>query len=85
MPNTPSKVEKQQVLIITFANTTQAMTMEEKCQAYHLPGELIPVPRAIKASCGLAWRTVPEQKEILSQMMKKERIKAEKVVLYPMK
>lgn len=80
MPNTSPA---QQVLLITFANTTQAMAMEEKCHAHGLPGELVPVPRAVKASCGLAWQTTPAQKAALQQMMKTERIKAEKFVLWP--
>lgn len=69
-------------LFITFSNTTQAMTMEEKCARYQLPGQLVPVPRDIKASCGLAWKTTPEQKDAISQMMKKEKIRSEKFVLH---
>lgn len=79
----PLTSPNQQALYITFANTTQAMTMEEKCQAYGIPGQLVPVPRSIKASCGLTWQTTPAQKEPIRQMMKKEKIKAEKFVLWP--
>ncbi len=70
-------------LFITFGNTTQAMSMEEKCARYRLPGQLVPVPRDIKASCGLAWKTTPEQKESLTAMMKKEKIRWEKCILHP--
>lgn len=73
----------EQALYITFGNTTQAMNMEEHCSRYGLPGQLVPVPRDIKASCGLAWKTTPEQKGPLQQMMKKEKIRSEKFVLHP--
>lgn len=35
----------------------------------HLPGRLIPVPREITASCGLAWKAAPEEEELLLQQM----------------
>lgn len=73
----------EKALFITFSNTTQAMNMEECCSKYGLPGQLVPVPRDIKASCGLAWKTTPEQKEPLAQMMKREKIRPEKFVLQP--
>lgn len=78
-PSNPS----ENALYITFGNTTQAMNMEAYCSRYGLPGQLVPVPRDIKASCGLAWKTTPEQKEPLQQMMKKEKIRSEKFVLHP--
>ena len=71
----------EKALYITFGNTTQAMNMEEHCGRYGLPGQLVPVPRDIKASCGLAWKTTPEQKTPLEQMMKKEKIRPENFVL----
>ncbi len=78
-PTKPS----EKILFITFGNTTQAMNMEEKCARYGLPGQLVPVPRDMKASCGLAWKTTPEQKDALSEMMKKEKIHPEKFIFRP--
>lgn len=80
---TKPSAESGNTLFVTFGNTTQAMTMEEKCAAYGLPGALVPVPREIKASCGLAWKTTSDQKEALTQMIKKEKIKTEKFVVRP--
>ena len=73
----------EKALYITFGNTTQAMNMEERCKQYNFPGQLVPVPRDIKASCGLAWKTTPEQKGPLEAMMKREKIRAEKFISRP--
>lgn len=47
--------QKKLQLIITFHTTTEAMAAENFCKLHQLPGRLIPVPRQITASCGLAW------------------------------
>ena len=48
--------EKKKYRILTFRTTTDAMTMEKACRQNGIPGRMIPVPREISASCGLAWR-----------------------------
>ena len=58
-------LKKKPALIITFATTTQAMAMEKYCARQNLPGRLIPVPREITAGCGLSWKALPEEKELL--------------------
>ena len=58
-------LKKKPALIITFATTTQAMAMEAFCAREHLPGRLIPVPREITAGCGLSWKALPEEQELL--------------------
>lgn len=55
--------EKKAALVVTFAATTDAMAMERYCLKENLPGRLIPIPREIHAGCGLAWKTLPEEKE----------------------
>lgn len=47
---------KKRYVILTFRTTTDAMALENACQAQGLPGRMIPVPREITAGCGLAWR-----------------------------
>lgn len=47
---------KQSYVVITFHSTTDAMAMKRRCGELGIPGRLIPVPREISASCGLAWR-----------------------------
>ena len=58
-------LKKKPALIITFATTTQAMAMESFCARENLPGRLIPVPREITAGCGLSWKALPEEKDLL--------------------
>lgn len=52
-------------LIATFPTTTAAIAMERDCRRAGLPGKLIPVPRSISASCGMAWCALPEEREVL--------------------
>ena len=47
--------EKVLTTVVTFGTTTQAIAMERECKKAGFEGRLIPVPREISASCGLAW------------------------------
>jgi hypothetical protein len=49
--------EKKLWLLATFRTTAGAIAMEKYAAEAGLPGRLIPVPRAITADCGMAWRT----------------------------
>lgn len=69
--------EKQLALIVTFPTTTEAILMEKACREGGLPGRLIPVPRAISASCGMAWYASTEAREALEQKVQSEGITAE--------
>lgn len=62
-------LKKKPTLIITFATTTQAMAVEKFCAQNGLPGRLIPVPREITAGCGLSWKALPEEKELLTSAL----------------
>lgn len=42
-------------LYITFENTTEAIRFGRAAEAAELPGRLVPTPRHIQVSCGLAW------------------------------
>lgn len=55
--------EKAPALVVTFHTTTTAMAAEALLQKRALPGRIIPVPRAITAGCGLAWKAPPEAGE----------------------
>ena len=56
---------KAPALVISFANVTEALAVENACKAVGLPGRIIPVPREITAGCGLAWKAAPEDREML--------------------
>ena len=66
---------KKPTLFITFATTTQAMAMESFCARENLPGRLIPVPRQITAGCGLSWKALPQEQELLLSAMEKGGLK----------
>jgi hypothetical protein len=66
--------EKVTRLVIAFNTTTAAITMEKLCKEAVFGGRLIPVPRQISASCGLAWMAELDQREAL------EKLTAEKAV-----
>lgn len=63
---------KELQCIITFHATTEAMAFEEAAKAEGFKGRLIPVPTAITAGCGLAWRDSPESKDHLLQFIRDE-------------
>ena len=65
-------LKKKLSLILTFATTTQAMAVEAFCHRQGLPGRLIPVPREITAGCGLSWKALPEEKDILLEALGRE-------------
>lgn len=64
-------------LIATFATTHSAISMERLCRAQGLPGRLIPVPRSISASCGMAWCAPPEDRPALERLTEERAIPAE--------
>ncbi|MDE7261746.1 MAG: DUF3343 domain-containing protein [Oscillospiraceae bacterium] len=54
-----------------------AMTMEKSCRQEDLPGRLIPVPRSISASCGMAWCAPPEARNALEELAGRQSIPVE--------
>lgn len=64
--------QKKPALIITFASTTDAMGAERYCAERGLPGRLIPVPKAIHAGCGLAWKAPEGENERFAQAFDRE-------------
>ena len=63
-------IVKTERWILTFYNTSGAIAVERFCKAKGIPGRLLPVPREISASCGLAWAVPAEEKDRLSEVMK---------------
>ena len=56
---------------------TAAIAMERDCRRAGLPGKLIPVPRSISASCGMAWCAPPEDRPALERLTEERAIPAE--------
>jgi Protein of unknown function (DUF3343). len=69
--------KKELRLVVTFHTTADAMAMEKACKEYQVPGRIIPVPRAISAGCGLSWCASLEDREQITDMMRKARIEEE--------
>ena len=63
--------DKELRLIVTFNSTTDAIRFEKYCKANSIEGRLIPVPRTISASCGMCWRTQPENQSRIEAAMDK--------------
>ena len=62
---------KAPALVISFANVTEALAVENACKAAGLPGRIIPVPREITAGCGRAWKAAPGDRETLVDALDK--------------
>lgn len=60
--------EKKRWLVVTFHTTAAAIGMEKLCAAHGLAGRLIPVPRALTADCGMAWRAEPNERAALEAL-----------------
>ena len=69
--------KKELRLVVTFHTTADAMAMEKACKEYQVPGRIIPVPRAISAGCGLSWCASLEDREQITDRMRKARIEEE--------
>lgn len=69
--------KKELKLVITFHTTADAMAMEQYCRGQNLPGRLIPVPKEITASCGLAWCAPLEYKDYFKTKMYEAHLQAE--------
>lgn len=54
--------------LLTFYSTSGAIAVEKYCRERGLPGRLLPVPREISASCGLAWAVPVQEKEKMAEV-----------------
>ena len=75
------RIMKEKVLttVVTFETTTQAIAMERECKKNEFIGRLIPVPREISASCGLAWKCGEQNEEETASYMKEQDLEYEKI------
>lgn len=71
--------EKSLRIIITFHSTTDAIMFEKYCQNKNIEGRLIPVPRAISASCGLCWSAPENEKERIDIAVSSEMLRISEI------
>ena len=69
--------EKRLWLVVTFHTTAAAIGMEKLCAACGLAGRLIPVPRALTADCGMAWRAETAMRAALEALAAAEGLEVE--------
>lgn len=69
-----------ETLIVTFENVTDAMAMEEAVEAAGLDGKLIPLPDALSAGCGYAWKHALEQESALTTLIEEKQLDFAKIL-----
>lgn len=69
-----------ETLIVTFENVTDAMAMEEAVEAADLDGKLIPLPDALSAGCGYAWKHALEQESALTALIEEKQLDFTKIL-----
>ncbi|SDB30011.1 DUF3343 domain-containing protein [Eubacterium oxidoreducens] len=62
--------EKKLSLLITFEATTQAMKLEKVAGQQGVAGRLIPLPPAVSAGCGFAFKAPLEERRRLEELIK---------------
>ena len=63
--------KKKLQCIVSFKTTTQAMAFEDRAKEEGLAGRIIPLPRVISAGCGLSWKDLPENKDLIMKLIDK--------------
>jgi len=63
--------------LLTFGTTTQALKAEKVLQSAGADFLVIPIPREISASCGLAVKTRMENLLFQRELLQKEQVKVE--------
>ena len=71
---------KEACYVISFHTTADAIAFEKKAGSACFPGRLIPLPRAISAGCGMAWKlTKKEAPEHMQKLLDSFAIEYEEV------
>lgn len=69
--------EKKPFFVVTYYTTAEAMATERICKEKGIDGKLISAPRSVSADCGIAWRTVPENKELTIEALNEAEIEVQ--------
>lgn len=70
-----------EALVVSFDTTTSAFALKSCAEAYGLQGRLIPVPRALSAGCGMAWREPLESRAQVEEALEREGIEYAQAVV----
>lgn len=69
-----SKGNKKKSLVITFDTNFDTMNLNDHFNKAAIKGRLIPVPRALSASCGMAWEGNPDDEQIIRRQIEKDKL-----------
>lgn len=69
--------ESKPSIIITFPTTYDTMNLNDHFQKAAIPGRLIPVPRSLSSSCGMAWQGQVEDEERIREQIEKDCLEIE--------
>ena len=61
--------KKEKSLVITFDTNFDTMNLSDHFKKAAIKGRLIPVPRTLSASCGMAWEGNPADEEIIRKQI----------------
>ena len=75
-----SRKNEMQATVVTFYTNADAMFASKVLGSLDNPGRLIPLPRAISAGCGYAWRDDPSKKELVTTTLNNAKVKFENIV-----
>ena len=67
--------EKTEQLVLTFNTTHDAISAEKYCKENGIDARLIPVPRIISASCGMALKAALSEDERLKAAVSEGQIR----------
>lgn len=70
---------KEPKIVLTFKSTTDALETEAFLTGKSISGRIIPVPRSISASCGLAWCSPEDQEESIRKAVAEGGLKLEHI------
>lgn len=69
----------KQYAVFTFATTSHALKAEKVMKKAEKPFMIIPTPREISASCGLAMKMTPDRLEEYRDMLQDEKVLIEEI------
>lgn len=69
--------EKKPCFVVTYYTTAEAMATERLCKEKGIEGKLFSLPRSLSADCGIAWRTLPENKELMVNALTEAKIEVQ--------
>ena len=61
-------------LYISFHTSAEAMATEKKAKLNNINGKLVPLPRRISASCGMAYETDISSKDLIKRILEENDI-----------